>query len=168
MYTILVTQDDELITSIKERIMQRSKLVNTLHFLVEPLYKGLDASKFTVRMEYLSSVSREPHTELLTLSDELYKGKLEYKIPFDTTLTKEAGNVEIQLAFTMLEMDSDGKVIQRVRRTTPTTINITPLSSWSNFTVDNSLNALDSAFLQLEGYMKRIEANIDQLKSNKQ
>lgn len=168
MYTILVTQDDELITSIKERVMQRSKLVNTLHFLIDPLYKGLDASKFTVRMEYFTPISKEPHSELLTLSKDLYKDKLEYTIPIDTTLTKEAGNVEIQLAFTMLEMDSDGNIIQRVRRTTPSTITITPLSSWSNFPVDGSLNALDSAFLQLEGYMKRMEENIEQIKSNKQ
>ena len=167
MYTILVTQDDELITSVKERIMQRSKLVNTLHFLIEPIYNGLDASKFTVRMEYFTPISKEPHTELLTLSKDLYKDKLEYKLSIDTTLTKEAGNVEIQLAFTMLDMDSDGNVIQRVRRTTPTTITITPLSSWSNFPTDNSLNALDSAFLQLEGYMKRMEENMEQLNSNK-
>ena len=77
MYTILVTQDDELVTSVRKRIMQRSKLVDTLHFLIDPLYNGLDASKFTVRMEYFSPISREPHTELLTLSDELYKEKLE-------------------------------------------------------------------------------------------
>ena len=165
MYTILVTQDDDLITSIKERVMQRSKLVNTLHFLVDPLYRGLDASKFTVRMEYFTPNSKEFHSELLKLSKELYKDKLEYKLSIDTELTKEAGNIEIQLAFTMLEMDIEGNVTQRVRRTTPTIMTVTPLSSWSNFSVDNSLNALDSAFLQLEGYMKRIEENIEQINS---
>ena len=34
MYTILVTQENELITSVKERIMKRSKMVDKLHFLV--------------------------------------------------------------------------------------------------------------------------------------
>ena len=167
MYTILVTQDDELVTSVRKRIMQRSKLVDTLHFLIDPLYNGLDASKFTVRMEYFSPISKEPHTELLTLSEELYKEKLEYKLPIDTTLTKEAGEVEVQLAFTMLEMDEEGNVIQRVRRTSPTTITVTPLSSWSNFPTDDSLNALDTAFLQLEGYMNRLEENMEQLNSNR-
>ena len=39
MYTILVNDDNTLTTSVRERIMQRSKLVDSLHFLVEPTYK---------------------------------------------------------------------------------------------------------------------------------
>ena len=39
MYTILLGEDNELVTSVQERIMQRSKLVDSLHFLVEPIYK---------------------------------------------------------------------------------------------------------------------------------
>ena len=159
MHTILVTQDNELITSVKERIMQRSKLVDSLHFLVDPMYNDIDMSDFTVRLEYRLPISQEPYTELLTLSEELYKEKLEYKMPINTNLTKEAGNVEIQLSFTKLDLDADGNAIQYVRRTSPTTITIIPLSAWSNFVTDNSLNALDAAFLQLEGYMKRAEEN---------
>ena len=37
MYTILVTESNELVTSVKERIMQRSKLVDSLHFLMDTL-----------------------------------------------------------------------------------------------------------------------------------
>jgi hypothetical protein len=84
MYTILVNESNELITSVKERIMQRSKLVDNLHFLAEPMYKGIDMSDFTVMMEYIMPVSREYQTEILVRSNELYKGKLEYKLPFDT------------------------------------------------------------------------------------
>ena len=59
MYTILVNDDNTLTTSIRERIMQRSKLVDSLHFLVYPTYKGLDMTDFTVTMEYILPVSKE-------------------------------------------------------------------------------------------------------------
>lgn len=169
MYTILVTQDNELITSVRERIMQRSKMVDSLHFLVDPTYKDLDMSDFTVRMELNPPISKEPRTELLSLSSELYKGKLEYKIPIDTYLTKEAGEVEIQLSFTKNDLDADGNNIQYVRRTSPTALTIVPLSAWSNFISDEALNSLDSAFLQLEGqlrYLENISATYDSEKAD--
>ena len=77
MYTILVNDDNSLQTTVRERIMQRSKLVDTLHFLVEPTYKEQDMSDFTVTMEYLLPVSREYRTENLVKSDALYKDMLE-------------------------------------------------------------------------------------------
>ena len=65
MYTILVGESNELVTSVKERIMQRSKLVDNLHFLVEPTYKGIDMSGFTAMLEYITPVGREYRTEVL-------------------------------------------------------------------------------------------------------
>ena len=98
MYTILVKDTNELSITVKERIMQRSKLIDNLHFLVNPLYKDeIDMTGFTVMMEYILPVSKKYRTEVLTLSEELYKEKLEYKLPFDTKLTEEAGNIEVQL-----------------------------------------------------------------------
>ena len=64
MYTILVNQDNTMTTSVRERIMQRSKLVDSLHFLVEPIYKELDMSDFTVVMEYILPVSKEYKSEI--------------------------------------------------------------------------------------------------------
>lgn len=150
MYTILVGESNELVTSIKERIMQRSKLVDNLHFLVEPTYKGIDMSGFTATLEYLLPVSREYHTETLVKSADLYKEKIEYKLPFDTNLTKEAGNIEIQLTFIKVGMDADGKDIQMVRKTSTTTIKILPISAWSDIIADDSLTALDQRLLQAE------------------
>ena len=150
MYTILVTENNELSTSIRERIMQRSKLVDNLHFLADPTYKGIDMSDWTVLMEYLLPISREYKTEILVKSDALYKNKLEYKVPFDTNLTCEAGKVEVQLTFVKVELDADGKAIQRVRKTSPTTITIVPISAWSNVIADSALTALDQRLIQVD------------------
>ena len=156
MYTILVTSNNELVTSVAERIMQRSKLVDNLHFLVEPSYKGLSMADFTATLEYILPVSREYRTETLVLSDELYKDRLEYKLPFDTALTREAGKIEVQLTFTCVELDEYGNDVQRVRKTSTTTINIVPISAWADIIPDSALSALDQRLIKLDAQMKAL------------
>lgn len=157
MYTILLNETNELITSVKERIMQRSKLVDSLHFLVDPIYKGLDMSDFTVMMEYIMPISREYKTEILVKSDELYKNKLEYTLPFDTCLTKEAGKISVQLTFVKVDLDADGNSIQRVRKTSPTTITIVPIAAWSDVIADSALTALDQRLIQVDAAIAALQ-----------
>lgn len=51
----------------------------------------------TVVMEYTLPVSKKYRTEFLVASEELYKDYVEYTLPFDTKLTSEAGDIEVQL-----------------------------------------------------------------------
>lgn len=156
MYTILVNETNELITSVRERIMQRSKLVDSLHFLVDPTYKGIDMSDFTVMLEYILPASKEYKTEILVKSDSLYKEKLEYKLPFDTNLTREAGDIQIQLTFTKLTLNADGDNVQQVRKTSPTVITILPISAWSDIIADSALSALDQRIIQTQAMINQI------------
>lgn len=167
MYTILLGESNELITSVRERIMQRSKLVDTLHFLVDPIYKGINMSDFTVTMEYITPVSREYRTETLVKSEALYKEKLEYKLPFDTDLTKEAGKIEIKLTFTKVEMNPDGNVVQRVRKTSEATITIIPCAAWCNVVPDSALSALDQRLLKIDAAISALDDMSTYLDENK-
>lgn len=167
MYTILLNDTNELITSIRERIMQRSKLVDSLHFLVDPIYKGIDMSDFTVMMEYIMPTSKEYKTEILVKSDELYKDKLEYTLPFDTCLTKEAGKIEIQLTFVKADLDAEGNSVQQVRKTSPTTITIVPIAAWSDIVPDSALTALDQRLLMVDAQIQGLDSYINTLESNK-
>lgn len=157
MYTILLNETNELITSVKERIMQRSKLVDSLHFLVDPIYKGIDMSDFTVMLEYLLPISREYKTEILVKSEALYKDKLEYKLPLDTNLTKEHGNVELQLTLIKVELDAEGNSIQRVRKTSPSVLTVLPISAWSDIIADSALTALDQRLIQTQAMVQAAE-----------
>ena len=58
MYTILVNSDNTLYGSQKSRVMQRSKLVDELRFVVDSVYNGIDMTTATVMMEYVLPVSR--------------------------------------------------------------------------------------------------------------
>lgn len=156
MYTILVQDTNELIVSVKERIMQRSKLVDSLHFLVNPFYKEIDVSDFTVCMEYILPVSKQYKSEILVLSEELYKDKLEYKLPIDTKLTTEPGDIEVQLTFVKTDLDPDGNGLQYVRKTSTALITIVPIAAWSDIVPDGALNAIDQKLLKVDAQIKAL------------
>lgn len=166
--TILITQTNELIdTTPKERIMQKSKLVDELHFIVDTLYKGTDMSTFTMVMEYKLPISNEYKTQILEQAPELYEGMLEYKIPIDTDITKYPGNVEIQITMSKLESDDRGKVLQRVRKVQPTVLKIYPIAAWSDMIPDADLTALDQRILKQDAQIKELNELADKLNMTK-
>lgn len=156
MYTFLIGEDNTLTATVVERIMERSKLVDSLHFLADPIYKETDMSDFTVMMEYVLPVSKKYKTEILEKSDELYKDMLEYKLPFDTALTSEPGDIEIQLTFTNVTLDADGKSTQYVRKVGPGSIKIVAISTWSDIIPDEALSAVDQRILAAQALMKAL------------
>lgn len=155
MYVILVEQNDELYGSKKERIMEKSKCVDDLVFIVDPIYRNThDMTNATVMLEYLRPISRKYETEILTLSDERYNGFLQYKLPFDTNLTSEHGSLELQLTFVYTDLDANGRGIQRVRKTSPTTIDIVPISAWANIIPDSALSSLDQRLIKIDAQIR--------------
>ena len=167
MYTILLGDDNQMTVSVEERIMQQSKLVDNLHFLVEPVYKEQDMSGFTCLMEYLPPVSKRYKSEILSLSDKLYKGMLEYKLPFDTNLTAEAGDVAVQLTFYKVEMGVDGTGTQYVRHTQATNIKVLPISAWSDIIPDEALTALDQRMIAMQALANQLVVANQNLASGK-
>lgn len=157
MYTFLITDDDAIIPSTRERIMQRSNAVNNIRFLVSPTYNGYDMTNYTATIEYVLPVSKEYKTETLVLSQETTdQGYLEYKLPLKTKLTREAGNIEIQLTFIWLEMTVDGETEQHVRKTSSVTLPILPIQSWSDIIPDDALTSLDQRLIKLQSLANQL------------
>lgn len=159
MYTILINDDDSLYGSHKEVIMQRSKLVEKLCFIVHPIYRNdYDMTDSTVTLEYVLPISRKYNTVNLVLSEERYNDcYLVYKLPFDTNLTSEAGDLELQLTFTYVELDENGIDVQHVRKTSSTIIHITPIAAWSDIIPDSALSALDQRLIKLDAQMRALD-----------
>lgn len=166
MYTILICDDNSLMTTKRERIMQRSKLVDNLQFLVPQYYNELDMSDYTVQLEYIMPCSKIYRTEILQLSDEMYEDHLKYLLPFDTKLTAESGEIQIQLTFAKADLDTSGKGIQRVRKTSTTTINIVPISAWSDIIPDAALSAIDERLIKLDAQMRGLNDYMNVLDNN--
>ena len=170
MYTFLFGDDNTLTASVTERIMERSKMVDNMHFLADQIYKDVNMSDFTVMLEYVLPISKKYKTEFLKKSENLYKNKLEYLLPFDTNLTSEAGDIEIQLTFTKVEMNSEGKTTQYVRKVGPGIVHIIPISKWSDIIPDEALSTLDQRIIALEALNKamtdRFNINLDNKADN--
>lgn len=157
-YIIIVENDNTLYGSQKRRIMQREKLFNNLWFLVPQYYNGFDMSQCTVTMRYLLPISKEFKMETLELSDERYKEDyLKYVLPVDTCLTKEFGDIELNLTFTMLDVDDNGKIVQRVRKTDNHLLKITPIPDWDSVIPDSALSALDERIIKLDAQMRALD-----------
>lgn len=157
MYIIIVEDDNSLYGSHKERIMQKEKMFNKLCFLAAPYYNGYDMSQCTVTMRYLRPISKEFETETLVLSEERYKDYLKYVLPIDTNLTKEWGDIELNLTFTMLDVDNNGNVVQRVRKTDNHRLHITQLPDWDSVIPDSALASLDQRIIMTQAQIKRLE-----------
>ena len=168
MYVVLVNDDNSLYGSQKCCIMHRSNCVDTLTFVVNPIYKGVDMTDATVMLEYLLPVSKKYKTEYLTLSEERYKDCfLQYKLPFTTKFTSEHGDVKVQLTFVKVELDENGNSIQRVRKTSSTTIKITPIEAWSDIIPDEALQDLDQRIIMQTAQIKALNELANALNSNK-
>ena len=131
MYTILVNDDNSLQTSIRSKIIQGSKNIDYLHFLINPTYNGIDMSELSVILTYILPISKERKTIRLEKSEELYKEKLEYKILLDNDenfITSEYGDIKMWLTFT------DNEDV--IRYTTPTFITVYRAEESSDASID--------------------------------
>lgn len=167
MYVILVNDDNTLTTTIRSRIMQRSKLFDDLLFLVKPEYNGHSMSKCTVLLEYVLPASKKYRTEILVMSEDMYEGYLKYSLPVDTKMTTEPGDIELQLSFVYSDLDINGHDIQRVRKTVPTSLTITPISAWSDIIPDSALTALDQRIIKMDAQMKALNEMSVSISQNK-
>jgi hypothetical protein len=157
MYTLLLNNDNSFTCTSRQVLMQHSNLVDTLHILVPYLYNTIDMRGFTCTMEYLKPISKKYVTETLIPEEELYKTDyIEYKLPVNSKLSDEDGNIEIQLTFTKVELDEDGNKKQYVRHTLSTIVSITPITNWSDLIPDDALTALDNRILAIDGQIKAL------------
>ena len=155
-YTFVVNESNSVTASRKETIMQRSKLVNDIWFLVNPEYGFNDMTLFSVILEYVLPVSRKYRTVELTKDDEGYNGYLKYVVPIDTDLSSEAGDVEMQLTFAYVGLEPDGTSIQRVRKTMVCNLHVTPIAAWSDIIPDEALSSLDQRIIKIDAQIKHL------------
>lgn len=160
MYAILANHDNTLTASVKQRIMQRSNLVDDLWFLVPPVYDGLDMSNATVVMKYKLPISNEFKTAILKKDEAGYKEYLKYTLPTNNRvgveLTAQPGKVELFLTFINVEMDAEGNIDQRVRHTSTATINIIPIPRWSDVIPDAALDVIDQRLIKQDAQIKAL------------
>lgn len=155
-YIFLLNDDNSLTASHKEVIMQRSKLVDDVWFLVNPKYKLNDMSLFSVTLEYVLPISKKYNAIELVKDEMGYEEFLKYVVPLDTNLSSEFGDIELQLTFAFVGLDADGNAVQKVRKTKTAKLHITPIAAWSDIVPDDTLTSIDQRILKLDAQIKHL------------
>ena len=166
MYTVLVKNDNTLIATVRTNIMHRSSMVDGFRVLVDPIYneeEAFDMRTFQCVMEYKLPISDKYTVEILTPLDELYNGKLDYRLPIDTQLTSEIGDVEFKFMFLRLDMDTDGNPIERNRKTSSSTIKILPVEMWNDYIASSDLDSIAQMLLMGQAQNKYMGEMVNQL-----
>lgn len=148
-YTILIqNKDNSAIATEREALIQNSKLVDVLKFIVPKEYNGYEMSEFDFYIEYQTPISHSVKIETLTIADANYKDDyILYQLDVDTDITHEAGDIEMNLYFSKVTLDADGNTIEQVRKIQPIVITIVPVSSF--FTApDAALDQLVQLYIQ--------------------
>lgn len=171
MTTILLNDDNELVITVKERVMQRSKNVDSVQFLVPIMYKDtINMTPYTCMLEYLLPVSKKYKIEILARDSEIYEENFfRYVLPFDTGFTSEVGEIEFQLTLTFSDMDSEGVVTQYVRKSSSCMVPIIPITAWSDVIPDEAINSIDQKVLELKELLNELNETagvIDQTKAD--
>ena len=150
-------------------LMQRSKLVDEIWFLVNPKYKTCEnnMSIFNVILEYILPASKSYHSLELVQDEENYKEYLKYVVPLDSNLSSEAGDIQLQLSFIYVGLDADGNDIQKVRKTKIAKLHITPIAAWSDIIPDASLSAIDQRIIKTQAQIAELGYYAEILNENK-
>ena len=137
-------------TTNSERIVQKTKNAHTIRILATNEYNGAKMNECSAILFYRLPVSGEWHSLELSPSEELYKGThVEYQFPADTWLTKEYGDVQIEVRFYNTTMNGQIKVDQYVRKATSGVIHISQSQDWASGVADSLLDTLDQRIIQL-------------------
>lgn len=158
MYTLKIDEDNNVITTVYETIMQRSNLVDNFQVLVSKTYKSVDMSGFTVTMRYLLPVSKKYKTFTLKLANSDYNGYLQYVVDGTTLFTSEPGDIKVSFSFVKINQLDNGTFQQLVRKTKEGIVTITAIPEWGDIVPDEALDALDQRLIALEILVKQLDA----------
>ena len=163
MYIFLIGKDNYITTTKSERIIQRSKLANTICIRVANYYNGISMKDCQAIMRYHLPISDEWKPRELIASEELYKEDyVEYLIPVDTWLTSEPGDVEFEIKFYNGSMDGEVNISQFLRRATHGKIHISCSKDWESGISDPLLGAIDDRIIELIMLQKKQEETINE------
>lgn len=160
MYTLKISDDNTVTTTVKETLIERSNYVDKIQIVTNKLYREqIDMSDATVYMKYKLPVSNKIKMTQLTANDLEYETNyIQYLIPVDAGLTAEAGDIEVSFTFLKLVANEDETYTSYIRKTTSGVIHITPLTQFDKYEPSELFSEVDQRLLAMEAYIKDLEA----------
>lgn len=154
MFRVLVRNDNSVIVTENQRIMQGSKLVDVLQIIVPKTYNELNMQECTAYLNFITPINHKIDQVELTITDDNYENDyLCYQMSVNTNLTTEVGDIQFFLEFIQVDMTEAGEVKTSVRKTDVFIMSIIPVADW--FVVpDELLNTLDQRLIAQQQAIK--------------
>lgn len=160
MYTLKITDENTVVTTVKERLVERSNDVDNIQIITAKLYKEqLDMSDTSLYMKYKLPVTDKIKITQLKPNNLNYETNyIQYLIPADVNLLAEAGDIEVSFTFLKLVSNDDDSVTSYVRKTTSGVIHVSPLAAFDKYEPSEMFTETDQRLLALIATVKDLNA----------
>lgn len=160
MYTLKITDENTVVTTVKERLVERSNDVDNIQIITAKLYKEqLDMSDTSLYMKYkLPVTDKIKITQLIPNNLNYETNYIQYLIPADVNLLAEAGDIEVSFTFLKLVSNDDDSVTSYVRKTTSGVIHVSPLAAFDKYEPSEMFTETDQRLLALIAAVKDLNA----------
>lgn len=151
MYTFRITDDNNVITTVKESLMEKSNCVNSIQIIINKLYKEqIDMTDTTAYMKYVLPVTKKIKMTQLIADTTTDESHILYTIPVTANISAEPGDIEVSFTFLKLVHDEESDTTTSyVRKTESGLIHITKLAQFDSYEPSEMLTELDQRILIL-------------------
>lgn len=151
MYTLRITDDNNVITTVKESLMEKSNCVNSIQIIINKLYKEqIDMTDTTAYMKYVLPVTKKIKMTQLIADTTTDESHILYTIPVTANISAEPGDIEVSFTFLKLVHDEESDTTTSyVRKTESGLIHITKLAQFDSYEPSEMLTELDQRILIL-------------------
>lgn len=151
MYTLRITDDNNVITTVKESLMEKSNCVNSIQIIINKLYKEqIDMTDTTAYMKYVLPVTKKIKMNQLIADTTTDESHILYTIPVTANISAEPGDIEVSFTFLKLVHDDESDTTTSyVRKTESGLIHITKLAQFDSYEPSEMLTELDQRILIL-------------------
>lgn len=151
MYTLRITDDNNVITTVKESLMEKSNFVNSIQIIINKLYKEqIDMTDTTAYMKYVLPVTKKIKMTQLIADTTTDESHILYTIPVTANISAEPGDIEVSFTFLKLVHDEESDTTTSyVRKTESGLIHITKLAQFDSYEPSEMLTELDQRILAL-------------------
>lgn len=149
MYTLRITDDNNVITTVKESLMEKSNCVNSIQIIINKLYKEqIDMTDTTAYMKYVLPVTKKIKMTQLIADTTTDESHILYTIPVTANISAEPGDIEVSFTFLKLVHDEESDTTTSyVRKTESGLIHITKLAQFDSYEPSEMLTELDQRIL---------------------
>lgn len=151
MYTLRITDDNNVITTVKESLMEKSNCVNSIQIIINKFYKEqIDMTDTTAYMKYVLPVTKKIKMTQLIADTTTDESHILYTIPVTANISAEPGDIEVSFTFLKLVDDEESDTTTSyVRKTESGLIHITKLAQFDSYEPSEMLTELDQRILAL-------------------